>query len=873
MKRTLANYYLVTTLLVSVVIITILISFFHNAQNMLLKESTQSIKKNIIENYKKELVHRIEGIEQNINHKKLNSEQRLRNSISSRVEEAHKIAASLYVKYKDKKSIVEIKELIKNALREIRFNNGRGYYFIDDLKGNCVLFPMRPDLEGKNILQLQDLNGKHIIKDFLNIVQTQNEGFSFYYAQKKKYTTEGNEYKKIAFVKLFEPLQWIIGTGEFVDDVESDIKQELMREIASYRTGDNSGYINVYEVHDFNGGEAFATMIINDNRLDIVGQKISSNITDMDGKKYRQEALDIVNKNGSGFLTYKYKKLNSDEITDKLAYVKKLDHWNWVISSGIYLDKLNQIIEKNDLRAQEISSHSKDVMIAFCIIVFVFLLCLTVFISSKVKSELKKVYAFFKHAAIEEERIDATKFLIDDFKGLALFANTMLENLHLKQRQLEEANNQLETRVNEKTKELSLANAFLEEKNKLQEINLVTDTLTGLGNRNKLAQDLEEGITPTLMIIDIDGFKNINDFYGTQTGDLLLVEIAAFIKNFPFIYPTFVYRLSSDEFLVMIDESADQEKLRACVENFIKEVSIHKFFDHTESITFSVDVTCGIASGREKVLGKADIALNYAKKRKLSFAFFDAHNPHMDTQRHNIYWREKIQWAINNDLVVPYFQPIINIDDPTVSKYETLMRIQDGNEIIGPYAFLGIAKETKQYASLTKMMIAKTFETFAKTKSSFSINISLLDVEDAETVEFLIENLERYNIGKQLILEILETEEILLSEIFLEFVRTMKTYGVCFALDDFGSGYSNFAFLLKMQPKFLKIDGSLIQNIYNDPNAYKIVKTIVNFAREIDAEVVAEFVENAQIVEVLKTLKIHWMQGYHFGAPSPLLKG
>lgn len=240
----------------------------------------------------------------------------------------------------------------------------------------------------------------------------------------------------------------------------------------------------------------------------------------------------------------------------------------------------------------------------------------------------------------------------------------------------------------------------------------------------------------------------------------------------------------------------------------------------------------------------------------------------MNKHKQNIYWREKIQWAIENDRVIPYFQPIVDVDNQKTRKYEALIRIQDEDNIITPYAFLEVSKETKQYAMLTRIMIEKTFAKFSGTDIEFSINISILDIEDDTTVNFLIQKLEEYKVGKQVILEILETEEIINSDKFLPFVDLIRSHDVRLALDDFGSGYSNFSFLLKFPPKFLKVDGSLVKRVKDDKNSYNIVKTIVMFAHEINSNIVAEFVEDEETVQVLKDLGVNLMQGYHFSAPK-----
>ncbi len=196
------------------------------------------------------------------------------------------------------------------------------------------------------------------------------------------------------------------------------------------------------------------------------------------------------------------------------------------------------------------------------------------------------------------------------------------------------------------------------------------------------------------------------------------------------------------------------------------------------------------------------------------------------------------------------------------------MRLKDEDTVISPYLFLDVAKETKLYHELSRMMMKKSFEAFEKNNYDFSLNISLLDIENRTTLNYLVSLIDHYRVGARLVLELLESEEILASEKFLPFVREMKALGVRFALDDFGSGYSNFAFVFKIAPSFIKIDGSLVKNITHDKSAYSVIQAIIAFAKEVDAEVVAEFVENKEIVDALEACGVHLMQGYYFSVPS-----
>lgn len=242
MKKTLANYYLFATLLFGFFVMISVALFYIKMQREIFLQNDQEIYTTILENYKRELKNRVEIIEQQIAYKKESTEARLKHSISSRVNEAVKIADSIYEANKERMDDASIKRLVIEALRTIRFNEGRGYYFIDTIQGECLLFPIRPSDEGKNILHYQDVNGKWVIKDFIEIAKEKKEGFSVYATHKPG---KGKErYQKIAFVKYIERWNWVIGAGEYLDDVEEDIKREIAKEVSEYRTDSNENYIN-----------------------------------------------------------------------------------------------------------------------------------------------------------------------------------------------------------------------------------------------------------------------------------------------------------------------------------------------------------------------------------------------------------------------------------------------------------------------------------------------------------------------------------------------------------------------------------------------------------------------------------------------------
>ncbi|MDD2357544.1 MAG: EAL domain-containing protein [Thiovulaceae bacterium] len=230
---------------------------------------------------------------------------------------------------------------------------------------------------------------------------------------------------------------------------------------------------------------------------------------------------------------------------------------------------------------------------------------------------------------------------------------------------------------------------------------------------------------------------------------------------------------------------------------------------------------------------------------------------------------KKLKNAIKNDRIIPYFQPIFNNISNKVVSVECLVRlIDDDNNIISPYQFLTIAKKSKLYKNITKIMIQKSCQYFEHIECDFSVNLSVDDIMDVEIINYLKENIEKYDVSKKIVFEILETEGIENYQEVLSFIREMKSIGCRIAIDDFGSGYSNFEYLLQLNIDYIKIDGSLIKNIDRDKNAQIIVETIVDFAKKLKVQTVAEFVHNEAVYLKVKELGVDRTQGYYFAEPQ-----
>ena len=436
-------------------------------------------------------------------------------------------------------------------------------------------------------------------------------------------------------------------------------------------------------------------------------------------------------------------------------------------------------------------------------------------------------------------------------------SNMQKKIMHYSKKQ-ENINHYLEEKVNEKTLELRAQ--------------LYIDTLTGLPNRFSMFQDIMEIDDGAVLIINIDDFKEINDFFGHLAGDIVLKKFSNRLKNmFKENKLIKIKRLSGDEFALLFVSKPPLEEFIKTAYKLISDVEKMIFLHDNNEI--GIRITVGGAYQLDSGLEKADIALKSAKKQQKSFLLYDEKLNIEDLYRENMEWVKKLKKAIGNDKITPYYQPIFdNITDKIVS-FECLIRlIDDDGKAVSPYLFLNAAKKSRLYKTLTKIMVEKSCIHFADLEYDFSINISVEDILDADIVEYIKAKIAQYNVAKRIIFEILESDGIENYEEVSIFTQEMKKLGCRIAIDDFGSGYSNFEHLLKLNIDYIKIDGTLIKNIDKDISAQIIVETIVDFAKRLNISTVAEFVHNEDVYEKVKELNVNRTQGYFLSKPRKSAK-
>ena len=399
---------------------------------------------------------------------------------------------------------------------------------------------------------------------------------------------------------------------------------------------------------------------------------------------------------------------------------------------------------------------------------------------------------------------------------------------------------------------------------------LYIDNLTRLQNRNALLRDIKKLSTSILALIDIDKFAVMNDLYGEDTGDKILLEFVKQLKK-AFCSENIlnIYRVGSDKFVVLYKEYKDNypDELKEISKNFIE--NIHDNGLDIDDTNIDINITVGIAqSDDHHAFEYAQRVITKARKKYMALMEYDKtlFEQTKDIEE-NIAWIKKLKTGLHDGRFQPYLQPIVDATTQEVYKYEALIRyIEDDGSEVAPYKFLPIAKKARLFPIIIKIMLSSVLQIIKDKNIRIAVNLSFEDIVNDDTQEFIFETLDRYKDEAQMLdFEILESEEIEDFDMVKNFILKIKEYGCRIGVDDFGAGYSNFNMLEALKIDFVKIDGSLIKEIDKLQKHALIVETIADFCKKLDIKTVAEFVGSQSVYEKTKDLGIDYMQGWHFG--------
>jgi diguanylate cyclase (GGDEF)-like protein/PAS domain S-box-containing protein len=414
------------------------------------------------------------------------------------------------------------------------------------------------------------------------------------------------------------------------------------------------------------------------------------------------------------------------------------------------------------------------------------------------------------------------------------------------------------------------------------------DPLTGLHNRREFNAILERHLSRAkryggegaVLWMDLDGFKEINDGLGHKVGDELLASLAHRMKS-TIRESDVLARLGGDEFAILYP-NVDSTRAQIAATRLLDAIRRHTANIQGQAIrtTASMGIVLFPEHGMQptELLMQADMAMYRAKEQgRNRFCVYSPEVENLEAPEQRIDWLRLVREALENDGFILYAQPILDLRTDEITRYEILLRLldRDGN-VIPPGAFLDIAEQFGLSGDIDRWVLGRTTEILSNSEImgkgiSFAINLSPRTMTDKEFLELISGMPALSVIGPvRLVMEITETAAIYNIHVAKDFLRALRGRGYEFALDDFGMGFSSFYQLKNLDVDYLKIDGSFIRNLSHDPVDKHLVLAMVHLARSLGKQTIAEFVEDQEILDILREIGVDCAQGFHIGRPRPL---
>ncbi|MGD9624527.1 MAG: cache domain-containing protein [Arcobacter sp.] len=367
--------YTPTIFVLTITIFVLTASFWDNKKKF--EKDKEKIRLEYIQKNEELIKQRVYEVYDYIKREQEYTELELRKTLKEAIDTAYNISNTIYQNNLDK-SKDEIKKLVIDALRNVRFNSGRGYYFIYENSGKNILLPHNKELEGKSFWNHQDAKGSYIIRDMTNLLSKNDEAFYEWYWYNP--TKPDVQRKKIGLVKNLPQFDWFIGTGEYLEDFEKEVQERVLRNIREIRFG-NNGYIFVIN---------YDSIYLSHIRKEFIGQNAIKNNDTVEIKKVIEDLIEI-SKKGEGFYTYiQNKKPDNEQSIKKISFVKGLNNWSWMIGTGFYEDDMQRAI--ND-KKEELNQEFRDYLfktIIFTCILILFLMIISIYFSKILQEKFKK---------------------------------------------------------------------------------------------------------------------------------------------------------------------------------------------------------------------------------------------------------------------------------------------------------------------------------------------------------------------------------------------------------------------------------------------------------------------------------------------------
>ena len=399
------------------------------------------------------------------------------------------------------------------------------------------------------------------------------------------------------------------------------------------------------------------------------------------------------------------------------------------------------------------------------------------------------------------------------------------------------------------------------------------DYLTGLPNQYKLLKDLKHTTHTNLAFIKINNYNSILNTYGPAITDDVIKQISAVIVGFehPLLAKASCYHIHRSVFAILEDQDISLEGITTSTQSLIRDI-MGAQYQAGEGDYLSVNVTTGAVRQNKDAYMLANMALKEAESKKLQFYLIDEHNSMLpETYKRDLALTQILLKGIKAHQVVAYYQPIFSVATRRVEKYECLARLIDdqGEILLMPNVFIPLAHRANLYYLITKVMIKHAVEFAAKNSVVVTMNLSITDINNSRTCDYLLDKIKKSGLGHLLQFELLENEAIIEADDIIEFIHKLKVFGCKVGMDDLGKGHSNIERLLNLPIDFVKIDRTIMENVTQNLEMQNLARGIVKLAHKKGYKVVAEYCANQALVNIAVDLGVDYLQGFYLGKPQP----
>ncbi len=411
------------------------------------------------------------------------------------------------------------------------------------------------------------------------------------------------------------------------------------------------------------------------------------------------------------------------------------------------------------------------------------------------------------------------------------------------------------------------------------------DALTGLYNRHRFNEEMGRMVADAqrgssrvaLLFFDLDEFKYINDTFGHRAGDAMLIRVASEVGGQVRRNEIFA-RLGGDEFAILVPDISD-EMLRILAERITRSIAQVRFQFEGQSLRLTC--SCGIAvypdhaRNTEDLVARADAAMYQAKEAgKNAWRIYRADLDDSQRMVMQLSWNDRILYALENDLMDLYFQGIYSTRDRSLGHFEVLLRMRDKDNpdaVIMPGEFIPVAEKSGKIIDIDRWVLSRSIKMLSEVSAipALAVNVSGRSLDDPTLPQFIADELRRWGVPAQrLLVELTETSAVSDLHDARRFIEALQQTGCGVSLDDFGTGFSSFAYLKHLHVDAIKIDGLFIRNLPKEPDNQLFVKAMVSVARGLHKTTIAECVEDEETLQMLATFGVDYVQGYHLEKPQ-----